>query len=44
MSNDPGNFLIIGRGGANSNYIGNIFEIELFSTRLSDADRLALEN
>ena len=44
MSNDPGNFLIIGRGGANSNYIGNMFELELFSTRLSDADRLALEN
>jgi hypothetical protein len=44
MFNDPGNVLIIGRGGNNANYIGNIFEIELFSTRLSDTDRLALEN
>jgi hypothetical protein len=44
MNNDAGNFLIIGRAGNASNYIGNIFEIELFSTRLSDTDRLALEN
>jgi hypothetical protein len=44
MANDPGNYVIIGRGGANANYIGNMFEIELFSTRLSDTDRLALEN
>ena len=44
MSTDPGNYVIIGRGAQASNYIGNTFEIELFSTRLSDADRLALEN
>jgi hypothetical protein len=44
MNNDAGNFLIIGRAGNASNYIGNIFELELFSTRLSDTDRLALEN
>lgn len=44
MSTDPGNYLIIGRGAQASNYIGNMFEIELFSTRLSDTDRLALEN
>ena len=44
MNTDPGNYVIIGRGAQASNYIGNTFEIELFSTRLSDADRLALEN
>jgi hypothetical protein len=44
MNTDPGNYVIIGRGAQASNYIGNMFELELFSTRLSDADRLALEN
>ena len=43
MFSDAGNYLIIGRGGNNANYIGNIFEIELFSTPLSDADRFVLE-
>jgi hypothetical protein len=44
MSTDPGNYLIIGYGGVAAYYSGNIFEIELFSTPLSDADRLLLEN
>jgi hypothetical protein len=44
MKNDPGNFLYFGRGGQASNYIGNLHEIQIFSTAFSDADRLALEN
>jgi hypothetical protein len=44
MGTDPGNFLYFGRGGAASNYIGNIHEIQIFSTAFSDSDRLALEN
>ena len=44
MQNDPGNYLILGRGGDTAAYIGNIFELQLFSTPLSDTDRLLLEN
>jgi hypothetical protein len=44
MKNDTGNFLYFGRGGQASNYIGNLHEIQIFSTAFSDADRLALEN
>jgi hypothetical protein len=44
MGTDPGNFLYFGRGGNASNYIGTFYEIEIFSTALSDADRLVLEN
>jgi hypothetical protein len=44
MGTDPGNFLYFGRGGSASNYIGNLHEIQIFSTALSDTDRLALEN
>jgi hypothetical protein len=44
MQNDPGNYLIMGRGGDTAAYIGNIFELQLFSTPLSDTDRLLLEN
>jgi hypothetical protein len=44
MKTDPGNFLYFGRGGGASNYIGNLHESQIFSTALSDADRLALEN
>jgi hypothetical protein len=44
MKTDPGNFLYFGRGGNASNYIGNLHEIQIFSTALSDTDRLALEN
>jgi hypothetical protein len=44
MKTDPGNFLYFGRGGNASNYIGNLHEIQIFSTALSDSDRLALEN
>jgi hypothetical protein len=44
MQSDAGNYLIIGRGGNASAYTGNIFELELFSATLSDADRLILEN
>jgi hypothetical protein len=44
MGTDPGNFLYFGRGGNASNYIGNLHEIQIFSTALSDSDRLALEN
>ena len=43
MQNDAGNYLIIGKGGQATNYSGNIFEIELFSTPLSDNDRQILE-
>jgi hypothetical protein len=44
MAADPGNWLYIGRGSNASNYIGNIFELQVFNTALSDADRLALES
>lgn len=44
MGTDPGNFLYFGRGGQAVNYIGNLHEIEIFSTAFSDTDRLALEN
>jgi hypothetical protein len=44
MQNDPGNYLILGRGGDTAAYIGNVFELQLFSTALSDTDRLLLEN
>jgi hypothetical protein len=43
MRTDPGNWLFIGKAGGTS-YIGNIHELQIFSTALSDADRLALEN
>jgi len=43
MQNDPGNYLILGRGGNTAAYIGNIFELQLFSTPLSDVDRFVLE-
>jgi hypothetical protein len=43
MGTDPGNWLFIGKAGGAS-YIGNIHELQIFSTALSDADRLALEN
>ena len=44
MKTDPGNYLYFGKAGSASNYIGNMYEIEIFSTALSDADRLVLEN
>ena len=44
MSTDPGNYLIIGNGGQAAYYQGNIFELEIFSTQLSDADRIILDN
>ena len=44
MQNDAGNYFIIGRGGNAAYYNGNLFELQLFSTPLSDADRLLLEN
>lgn len=44
MKNDPGSFLFFGKGSAASNYIGNLHEIQIFSTAFSDADRLVLEN
>ena len=44
MDNDPGNFLYFGKGGAASNYIGNLHEIQIFGSAFSDPDRLALEN
>ena len=44
MNNDAGNYLIIGHGGNASHYNGNIFELQLFSTPLSDSDRNKLEN
>ena len=44
MGTDPGNFLYFGKGANASNYIGNLHEIEIFSTAFSDSDRLALEN
>jgi hypothetical protein len=44
MGTDPGNFLYFGKGGNASNYIGNLHEIEIFSTAFSDTDRLVLEN
>jgi len=43
MQNDAGNYFIIGRGGNAAYYNGNLFELELFSTPLSDADRVILE-
>jgi hypothetical protein len=51
MASDPSNYLYIGNGGGSSGsgtwptpFIGNIHEIQIFSTALSDADRLVLEN
>jgi hypothetical protein len=51
MASDPSNYLYIGNGGGATGsgtwptpFIGNIHEIQIFSTALSDADRLALEN
>jgi hypothetical protein len=44
MANDPGNYLILGAGSASAYYAGTLYEMELFSTALSDADRLLLEN
>jgi hypothetical protein len=43
MGTDPGNFLYFGRGGQAINYIGNLHEIEIFSTALSDTDRTLVE-
>jgi hypothetical protein len=44
MGTDPGNYLILGAGAASAYYAGSLYEVELFSTALSDADRLLLEN
>jgi hypothetical protein len=43
MQNDAGNYFILGRGGGSAYYNGNLFELELFSTPLSDADRVILD-
>jgi len=43
MQTDAGNYLIVGRGGNATSYNGNMFDIELFSTPLSDADRNILD-
>ena len=44
MGTDPGNYLILGAGASSAYYLGSLYEVELFSTALSDADRLILEN
>lgn len=44
MGNDPGNYVVIGRGGSPFiDYNGNIFELELFSTPLLDAELVTLD-
>jgi len=35
---DPGNYLYIGTGGNSTNYGGNIYEIEIFSSSISASD------
>ena len=44
MGTDPGNYLILGAGANSAYYVGSLYEVELFSTALSDTDRLLLEN
>jgi hypothetical protein len=50
MASDPSNYLYIGNGGGGGSggtvitpFIGNIHEIQIFSTALTDTDRLFLE-
>ena len=44
MGNDPGNYVVIGRGGSPFiNYSGNLFELELFSTPLLDSELVILD-